>query len=166
MELIHCWGHNPLCTMKAELIHWVNTFSVTYTLSSFSLTPNRFTSKSCKENQLFFLSFFFFKAADLSWNAFGFSIRGITWADTISFLLASHSSSFILAHSNGRQQKGIPHLFTCSFLLPVSLKSHTLEKSRRVCEAGEEQEDSLSPRVLCPQLPQRLKVGWRKSKLK
>lgn len=51
------------------------------------------------------------------------------------------------------------------YYLQVSLESQTLEKSRRVWEAGEEQEDSLNPQVLCPQLPQSLKVGWRKSTL-
>lgn len=123
MELIHCWGHNPLCTMKAELIHWVNTFSVTYTLSSFSLTPNRFTSKSWKENQLFFF-FLKKKPTDLAWNAFGFSIQGITWTDIISFLPASHSSFFILARYNGREHKDISPSITCFFLLPVSLTRH------------------------------------------
>lgn len=144
MELIHCWGHNPLCTMKAELIHWVNTFSVTYTLSSFSLTPNRFTSKSWKENQLFFFFFFFFKATDLGWNAFGLSIQGISWTDSISFLLASHSSSFILVHYNDREQKSISPSIACSFLLPDSLKRHMLEKRGKACVKPTQKFEALS----------------------
>lgn len=134
MELIHCWGRNPLCTMKAELIHWVNTFSVTYTLSSFSLTPNRFTSKSWKENQLFFfflylfIYFFLFKATDLWLKCVWIQSQGITWTDIICFLLASHSSFFILVRNNGRENKGISPSISFSFLICFSEK-----KSRKTC---------------------------------
>lgn len=42
-SLIHCLALIP-CTMKAELIHWVNASPVTYKLSYFSPKPDRKTA--------------------------------------------------------------------------------------------------------------------------